>query len=297
VADSRIQLKQHKWFDRIDLDPGIVETAAAVRFAQALLERDMNESLDIVTLPLTKYEQSAVTATVVAINAIRCKLGLEQIHLSNERVHYVPTEEYQEKIGESSGIAGVGHVYIRANMRARFKQFANVLVHEMVHMSSFAVLAIQLDVIDGQIQLVACQQTRFGLQQNNGPEDEFVGLNEAITEYAALLVRYEASRQPSRFAKRCAKTRHQITTHLAAFRVMQGAIGRLVEARPYAEWTEKNRVYRDLLIDYWGGRNRVLAALEQLDGELYHDLRLLDDNHNHALALARKHGFKLSSKD
>src|SRR3989344_2276800 len=190
------QVPVEKWADRIRIFDG--SPAQAVEVGAADLSVRLPDLFQVRDADKTAGAQTAISETVAAINELRRIFGgFGPLKISEVRVHILDEAECQNKIspGRASvqGRSRFGHVYLRRSLP--LADFMAVLAHELLHDISYLWLdcwkpgAVSADGIRWP-PFVERRQGMLLIDPSYGTWlPHFHGLNEAVTETAAMLVR------------------------------------------------------------------------------------------------------------
>jgi hypothetical protein len=251
----------------------------------------------LVQVPTTIFDQSAMVALLDALNHLRQICGQDKIGASTDRLHIVQDQSYDQAIGSSYGFEMGGRVYLPNRSRDRSDHFAHALSHELAHLSSFFRLRVTLTGQGKQATIVEVKALRSGLRLlGDAGGTEFCGLNEAVTEYVALLARHEVASGVGPFAQHCAATRYKLIGHLNTCAAIIALLKKLVASQVRPAWIHATEIWRRLMIDYWSGSDEFLETVRQADAVLFDDLRQLGTDQTAALDFAKKHGLALTNR-
>ncbi len=286
-----------KWLDELEIEPDNVDTETASALGVHIVRGGLPTMPGLIELPLKNSELSAMVSLVDGLNEIREKCGLEKVAISPDRLHIIETEQFRQEIGQVNGFEMLGHAYVPESQRNQGELFAYSLSHEMAHLSSFVSVWVQLAGQGKQARVAQVLQKRTGLQRlGDSGQPEFTGLNEAVTEYLALLIRREVSAGLGPFAKQCGATATKLMAYTGMSKLMIALSRQLAAAQVKPEWTNPTLVWKDLLIDYWTGSDTYLDLLQQIHPDVYTDLKHLGVKYADAEAVAQKHGLQLTNQ-
>lgn len=298
MSGSRNGIIREKWLDEVEIELGQVNQETASAIGRHVLLGGLSVLPGLIEIPTTNFEQSAMGALADALNLARDKCSLKPIRIPSDRLHIVQTDQFRQEIGQANGFEMLGHAYLPESQRSKPEHFAYSLSHEMAHLSSFVSVWVQLEGQGQHGRVVEVRQTRTGLQRlGQTGHPEFNGLNEAVTEYVAMLLRREVSTGLGSFAQQCAVTKNQLRAYTGVSSLVIALTRQLVALAVKSEWTAVTEVWRDLLIDYWIGSDTFLDALAAWNGALLDDFRQLGTNHEDATSTALKYGLQLTNQE
>ena len=188
----------------------------------------------------------------------------------------------------------MGQVFMPERLRCKAERLAYVLSHEVSHLTAYMSARIELSDSENEedkIIISEARQLRTGLQRLNSDRLEFVGLNEATTEYLAFLLRREAAKTSGQFGLDCAQTSDRIMAYVGIASLIIQLTRRLAASGCRPDWLTVPDVWRTILVDYWTGSDVFLTTLAANNLPLWEDLRTLGTDHDDAVRVAVAHGF------
>lgn len=280
------------WLGKLELMAGEdVDEASCQAMGEMMLSCFPPYRDDLTELALTPAERSAMAVMVRAVNRVRGRLGIDAIRLTSARLHILPVTEYRTHFGLGDDQANVGHIYFPEYLRHSREKWALALSHEIAHLSSFVIMRAYMEPEDeeGEIRKDT-GQVRAGLYRlGDDGSDEFVGLNEVVTDYVAVLMRRVVATTRGRLAGPCKATRDEIRSYLGQCELVF-ELCRQMAASPAFPWDDQKDVWSALLRDYWTGSDEFLDTLAEAAPDMHGFLRTLDDSREdgeNALRLAK----------
>ncbi|MEA3249382.1 MAG: hypothetical protein U9Q03_03430 [Patescibacteria group bacterium] len=240
---------------------------------------------------LTKgwYETVVIRGCVNGMNEIRAMIGLPPLRIPTGLVHVMNPAVFKNFYNETHGgdftppgFSQSPRTFIRrTDDRATF---INVVSHELTHIGGYNMCVVHVDVDEDDTAITGdawIGNSRVGMQINNS---RFTGLNEALTEEIADLIRVELI-EPA-----C-----QIPRHLAEKALNQGSyqaqrevLGRVMEEL----FGDRNYGYKIAIWDYFTGSTDFLRTVRRKRPEMLKPLRRMDRTEISALMTAVRLGFR-----
>ncbi len=147
-------------------------------------------------LKRNEFEKKSIVEVKLALNRALRKLGLDDVDIPEENIHIYEETDF-EKLnpgGNSGGFYTSRHIYMpRTNDKINILR---VLSHEMVHLAAFSIRGIKTKLVEDEIEIEMLESKsglRFSSLIGKGEERRvshlFMGMNEAVTERTAMIVR------------------------------------------------------------------------------------------------------------
>jgi hypothetical protein len=282
-----------KPLDKLIVEAGEVSVDLAREIGLTIIQEGLLLPDDWQRLSLTEEEKSWFVSLVRLVNRLRKRCDLSNLTISPERLHIVTDADFKRLFGESDGFEIMGHAYIPERIRSDDRSFVCVLSHEIAHLTSYISAEVKLSGSKDAASISEVRQLRVGLQRNDADRVEFIGLNEAVTEYLAFLLRREAALDQGEPGVKCADIGDRIIAYIDLTSLLVQLNRRLAADTRCIHWESPSAVWRDLLIDYWTGRDFFLETLAVVDPLLYADLRLLKTDKRKIADVMATHGFEI----
>jgi len=297
MSDDGSVSSPEKWLDVVQLATSEDDEEAAQALGEQVLRNGLAAIPDLTQLPTTNFERSAMASFVEQINFLRGKCSLNPIRVSSERLHIVDDDDFKAEIGPTtSGYEMLGRIYLPEHLRQNPKHFAYALSHEIGHLSSFTAAWLEWAGTGDQAKITEAYQVVTGLQRmSDVGEPQYLGLNEAVTEYLAAILRTLVARGLGSFSKHCAITGNRIDTGYSTTVALFAALCRELAKGYRDDWTCATDVWRTLLIDYWSGSQEFAGFLSGTYPAMLADIQALGTESDEAEQLALRYGLVLDS--
>lgn len=295
MSNSAGPVPPERWLDIVRVSVHDDDAKAVEQLGKQVLEHGLPAIPDFVQLPSTEFERNALLTVQDVINVIRKKCGQSPFSVSPDRLHIVESASLRAKLGrDCQGYETLGRIYISDAVRVYPTSFAYTLSHEMSHVSSYSAAWFNFEMQAEKAVLTDVFQTRSGLQRHGSDgKPELHGLNEAVTEYLASLIRIVLSHEEGDFAKDCAAKAYTIDTDYATITALTNTLCRELGRGYRDDWTCTADVWACLLIDYWSGSDDFLDWLAGPYPDMAKDLRQLDTNAAQAKEFANRYGLRI----
>ncbi len=220
-------------------------------------------------LPPTKLEHDAIEATSLSLDMILSGMGLLPRGLTPQLYHILDAAQFNHHLGESiSGAVRNGYSYLRRRNTPEemLTSFIYSLCHETAHLSS----AIVVEMERTSDTAVRTARIRDGLTLIED-QNYFTGLNEAVTDRAAELIRAGTMELLG-----IGKALEQLPPVVSVYRphalVVDGICCRLYpDDHGMTGWAQ-------LLEDYWSGSTAWLDLCLATWPAAFYTLRTMDEN-------------------
>ncbi len=231
------------------------------------LAMDMPDVYRVHDLVKTDEEKSAIGECVAAINRLRSIFGgFDPITVPEERIHIVSEEEFRTRVAANQPLAEaktrINHVYMA---RGRpLVEFQATLVHELLHAISYLWLdfhepdAITDDGIDWPPIIIRRQGMELIDPSYGTWLPHFHGLNEGVTETAAVLARKMMADE----SRLLGAADRELMRHLESYGPLVPFIDLLI-AKAAGSDSDAIAAWSLLFRDYLTGTDAFLQKLEE----------------------------------
>jgi len=244
----------------------------------------------------TGFERRTIRESVRWLNAIRREYGLEAVDIPVQMVHVMDPAVFETYMRRYRGVRG------RKPMPAGTTRFPHALMkrvadgaecvmnttHEVVHLAAYTLFLFRADMDIGHLRFTADSRVdirRSGLRVG---DDGFLGLNEAITEYIARVIRQKMA-ESGGLSDRLKKKVIGFGTYEPQIAVLERVVRELFENQDYgmsiAIW------------DYFTGSNDFLLHIRRQRPEMIRPLRGMNGYEKSALETAKALGFTEEARE
>lgn len=261
---------------------------------------DIGSRLELPEHEPTAEESQTVEAAILAFSELAQEMRLPGTQFSKDRIHFIDPSVRGKTVGglglideSAEGFWQDGHVYIIRSPSMLVT--AHTLTHELAHgVSYYASASRKLSSQDEPAVYDTEMQTGLYVWTPDTAKkvrSEFRGLNEAMTELTANLVRWRVGRAVGLDDMRMQLLETELN-YKPQVAVLEAIFSRL------AKQTEDNRGAFDLLLrDYLTGQRRFLDEVEQIiPGATVH-LAAMDTTFESALETASALGLDETIKE
>jgi len=269
------------WLDNLEvLIADGVDEAAAVAYAKKQLDSYPPAIGGIEYIPLSDPEGADVLMLTNAACELRRHLGLGPVIISAaERVHLVGFADFVHHFGLADSLAHAGHVYLpeRARYMSRRRWLA-FLSHEIAHLSGHLSAEVVLRATEEGNCGATLKYRRSGMKHaGEGGDVGFIGLDEAVTEIAALQIRSLANRMSPSLGGMSLGGEDRITGYFGQVILVEQLAIQLADVG-VAGWSDRVAVIRALLADYFSGSDVFLETLAEAAPAVHEFLHTLGDS-------------------
>lgn len=293
-----------RWFDGVWIETSAesMDEDAVERKRESILFNGVSGPvmLDDEELQATEFEKQVLAGLSEDMNVLRARFGLQYGTVSPSRLHIVPEDIYDQIFGHSNGVNVLGHIYLCERLRSDLSRLVYAISHELAHLHSYSVISVRLcgdKRIATANSLKSAEQPYTGFQiMDRMGNREFAGLNEAVTEYTALLLRRILANRDSdsRLSQSASSTCSVIMAYKQTVSLMIALIRSWVAQGFNPAWNSVQDVWWDLISDYLTGDTSVMDLLSRISPGVYRDLRQLGVDGESAQDMAARHGLTLS---
>ncbi|MBU0625656.1 hypothetical protein KKF05_04915 [Patescibacteria group bacterium] len=171
-----------RWADRILISGAVENEADKIR---RRLAGSLSDCYGVAGQELRKtaFELQAIQQISGLLNVMANSMQLTPRGITSARVHLLQPNDYRLFLGDEDNARTVlGHTYIAHTTDKVAKMF--LLTHELAHLASY--LCLQVNVTPRAIH-VTWKKSGYRMQGQRG--NQFTGLNEAVAEIVAGLIR------------------------------------------------------------------------------------------------------------
>ena len=243
-----------KWANEVRVTAATPERETALRQEYS---GPLQEPYGVLDTEKTQMEIDAVGETARAVNDfLQLFCGLPPLGFSPDRVHIIPREQFAAKVSKfGQGKTMLGHIYLWQGLPVT--DLISCLTHEMVHAAAYLSLVVR--EVDGRRQITCRRMGMLLADPTYGLNlPHFHGLNEAVTETAAVGVRHVLAARlphllgPDQQHSLCATVHYECAVTL---------IDRIV-AKLAGNGSETNEIWKTLFLDHIKGTDAFLALLD-----------------------------------
>jgi len=253
----------------IGMDMSDIDMSELAAETMARMIGSLNGLPGVVGLPPSKLERDAIEAASLSLDVILSGMGLMPRGLTPQLYHILDAGQFNQHLGESvSGAVRNGYSYLRRcnTPEEMLTSFIYCLCHETAHLSS----AIVVEMERTSDMAVRTARIRDGLTLFED-QNYFIGLNEAVTDRAAELIRIGTMDLLG-----IGESLEQLPPVISVYRphalVVDGVCRRL--------YPDDNGVsgWAQLLEDYWSGSTTWLDCCLASWPAAFYTLRTMDEN-------------------
>lgn len=245
-------------------------------------EYDRHPSPDVwrvADLEPTPREAEIMTACFDALDAFIAMLGIGPIAIDRSLVHLIGTETVKTRDSDVPGWCNYGNVYVQRQLPEREAEFVLMFTHEIAHLASYLRIEVIVERKDGRL-FEEVHTPRLGLAAGNS----FRGLNEAVTEMMAHMIRRQLLKRDIAFPD---SVREKIVSRWHYYPhvlVTEEVLKRQGDLAPMA-----NRLFRDALLGTYG----LLRKISRTQRGVIQALRVM----NRTVASAHEVAITLGAHD
>lgn len=262
-----------------------LETDELRQEADDILARGPNAWNEIPKLEKTERERQIIEALNIALNEYLDFMGLDRLEFSESEIFIVDDVYYRNNYPDFNGHQAVSgnHSRIIIPRILNEHRFVTILAHEMVHGVSYRRTSAEFKINDNNLLEFRIADNyrsgfRFG-RVNNRLEDlklfQFLGLNEAMTEFIAYKVRRYYYRSQGEFGEKAEEL-----ADMGAYTLEFGILGRVLQ-----KYKQLGNDEQELMVDiqrgYFLGDMRPLKKLQVIHPDIvkiFRDMKHSDIN-------------------
>ncbi len=267
------------WVDRLEIFIADgVDERDAVAFGAEQVRTCPPAQAGIRYLPLSAAEWADWTLLADAASYMRQYFGLPVARLSADRLHIVSVTDMRTWFGRSDAYVKGGHAYVAEHVRYSPAQWVIHLSHELAHLTSFLSARVEIRPTEGGRLVADLRYEKHGLKRVSKSDSlTFTGLNEAVTELAALQIRYVAGLMSPPFRERYLDGGDRITGYGGQVMLLEGLCRQMVGSGVFP-WEDDASIKEAILFDYLSGTNQFLDALADSAPQTWGWLSLMGDD-------------------